>query len=296
MKLQFLFVAALIATLTSCGGENEEPDNSSKQKGPEAKEEVASCRHIISESTKDYPMTLRSDKDMIIYDRMILEIEINADGSFTIEGEKADWDDLEEEVNRFFKMNRDLGNARTSSYLNDKNYRGANYPFFNYFDRKSYQSYIDRLREMAETDMKAGLYAQRHIRRIKAFDAVSDEELAFINLGALIRYVHPDDLPQDKIDEFEQHLADYICAMRNELAQEKFGKSYHIIRLNARKDDESQKQILYLQEMYPAYLLRLKESELEEPEMPAIPEPVPPKPEPIEVIEDTEDERDAIPR
>ncbi|PWL33008.1 MAG: hypothetical protein DCO96_01260 [Fluviicola sp. XM-24bin1] len=288
MKLHYLFIAVCLTILTSCGGESESDVTLRDTNNTQKPQQPIDYQHIITESTNDYPMALRSDKDMVVYPRMLMDLELAADGTLTIRGEKSDWDGLKSEIITFFNGNRYLGNKKTSLYIRDGQYRYYNYPFFSYFTRDSYQSFIEQLKKNAETDLKVALYLQRHVRRIKAFDALDDgQEIGFIDLGALIRYAISDGVSEDKVSELETQIATNIYNMRNELAQEKFGTSYQVIRVNSGKDATAKKQFLYLQEMYPAYLQRVKTSDLEEPVMTL--STVPPPPPPVEEIKVTED-------
>ncbi|XOV65872.1 MAG: hypothetical protein ACFHU9_09570 [Fluviicola sp.] len=289
MKFQYLLIATLIVALTSCNSESESTEKKKNKNKAGIISQTVEYQHIILESTNDYPMTLRSVQDEVVYDRMILDIRLKADGSFTIENENADWDDLEEEVQKFFEMNRKLSTAQTTKYFKNPDYKGYKYPFFTRFSRDSYQSYVDQLSKMAENDMNAGVYLQRHARRIKAFDAVDDKELAFINPLVIIRYVYPDDFEKDKLASFEKVLAKAIVELREELAAEKFNTTYENIRKSAHTDGDARRRLLYLQEMYPAYLMQVKESELEVPEKIKVPMVAPP-PQP-ELIEVTEEEK-----
>jgi len=290
MKFHYLLAIALIASLISCGSEPKTPEkNDNRDKIVPVKVDY---QHIINESTNDYPVTLRAIEDMMIHERMVLNIELAKDGSFTIRSEKGDWNTLKEEMNLFFNANRDLHNVTASAYVKDKSYRYNNYPFFSSFDIASYQSYIDRLTEMVKTDPNAKLYLQRHSRRIKAFQAVSETELPFIDLRALIRYVYSDSISEDKLKTFEEHMAKNIFEMRNELALDKFGINYGQIRNKASVDGDARRQLLYLQEMYPAYLLRLKESELDiVPEPPMEMPPIPTPPPSVNIIEEENQDR-----
>ncbi|MCR9171851.1 MAG: hypothetical protein NXI10_05125 [bacterium] len=279
MKLYFSFLALFVIALASCvsKSENESIPPKGKDKIVPVHEDF---RHIITESKNDYPMALRSDKDILLYDRMILEIEMKSDGSLMIEGEKADWKTLKDEMNLFFNANRELTNTETSWRKKNDNHSGGNYPYFQRFTRDSYASYIEQLKKMAEKEMKAGIYLQRHARSIKAFDAVDDNSLPFLNPLSLIRYVYSDEVTKEKVTELEDHLAKNLFKMRDELAQEKFGKGYDLIRSKAATNSESAKQLLFLQEMYPAYFLGLKASELEEVKLPEPPKmPAPPREE-----------------
>lgn len=289
MKIHYWLFLGLFAALISCGDNTETSENGAKQRKDGIISNEPDYSHIINESLNDYPQTLRSDKDIELYDRMVLEIELKGDGSFTIEGKKSDWEDLKEQMDMFYNMNRKLTNEQTAAALKNDGFAGINYPFFNQFTRESYQSFIDQLSKMAETDMKAGLYLQRHSRRIKAFEAVPDERLAFINPLCVIRYVCPDDLPDEHLAKFEEELAKNLYEMRNDLAQEKFGKHYDLIRNKAAADGEARRQLLYLQEMYPAYLMRAKTSELETPEEIEMPK-MPPPPKEVIVTEENREE------
>lgn len=289
MKFHYLFAALLLTSLFSCDAESDTPEKTeNKGRVVAAKRDY---QHIIAESQNDYPTALRSIKDVEIYDRDVLEIHITEDGSFTIEGKKANWKILDEEVDKFFNMNRNLSSAQTAEFIRDENYEGASYPFFTQMTKPEFQSFIDQLTRMSETDMQAGLYLQRHSRSFKAFER-GHSQLSFMYPMAVIRYVHSDDLAEDKLLEFENHLAKNLYEMREQLAQEWFGVSYESIRQKATKSDEGRLDLLYLQEMYPAYLLKIKESELEISEMPE-PPPPPPVPEPPIEIEIIDDERDA---
>lgn len=284
MKFHHLLAATLFTLLSSCVGESEKEETANNEKNDFIAPVTEDYQHIIAESTNDYPLILRSEMDIEILDRNIMEIVIGLDGSFTIEGDSADWDDLDEEVRMFFEINRRLSADQYSKLKNDKYYKGVSYPFFTRFTRESYQSYINQLTKMAETDAKAGLYLQRHVRRFKAFDAVEDQELPYISPLAVIRYVHPDDYPQEKLLEFETKLAQIIYSLRGDLAIDKFKTNYRNIRARVGADGDARRQLLYLQEMYPAYLLRLKESETEvlEPALEPMPVPTPAPSEDIE--------------
>lgn len=267
MKFQYLLGVIMLGALIACGETTENPTTFQKTESKQLSQQAPDFRHVITESTNDYPMALRSDKDMTVYPRMILDIDLAEDGSFTIRGEEANWDVLKTEMDLFFNANRNLGKVKSAELKKDESYEFNNYPFFNYFNKDSYQSFIDRLVVMAETDMKAGLYLQRHIRRIKAFKIDSLAQLGFINLGALVRYSHPEGIEESKIAELENHLAQNLCDMRDAMAQKLFGKTYEGIRTKSTVDARAQQELLFLQEMYPAYLERveLKEKDISTP-------------------------------
>lgn len=284
MKRTLLICCILPTFFLSCSEETSEKEVKSKEFKSTEELNARDYNHIITESTSDYPTTLRSAKNLLLNGRMILEITLDSSGGFNIEGKPGNWEMLKVEVDLFFDANRELGTSQTKAAIKNEDYRYNDYPFYSYFTKRSYNNFIKQLSEMAESDMSAALYLQRHSRRIKSFDAVEDREIGFINPLAMIRYSGDSTISEELFAELEKHLAQYIYELRSELAYDKFNTNYEMIRRKAQTDKAARLQLLYLQEMYPAYLMRVTGNIQDQIEsIPPPPMPIPPPTE--EIIE-----------
>lgn len=270
--MKYLYLLLLILLLiTSC--QNEE---TSEIQGKESVRKTVdkSFAHILTEAYEEQPSIHYTDKNTFCKKRMSLHIELDDEGDMTISGRAALLDDLIIEIQKFYFANRELGAKQSKENQGNKKYKFHNYPFFNYFDRDGFESFLEPLKKMAKTDSMAKIYYDNHKDRILAFEAVEGATTPFIEFGSLISIHFSQNVIEQRVSEVENKVAEVICLSRNEIAEELFGRSYYLIREKAIKNDpEAVNQLVYLQEMIPAYI---KKASIEN--LPALDYPITPPP------------------
>lgn len=280
--MQLLAFSSLF--LLSCGEKTDEP-TTKKESNQEISEPDKNYDHVLSEAYIGQRSLHYFDDNAILSQRQVLEVKINDDGTLTINREPATTDDLKPEMHKFYFANRHLGATRTQAYRENDSYQFSDYPFFNYFDRNSFQTYLNQLEKMAKRDSTAKRYLEINKSRFKIFQITRDETLPLLEFGALISIQHSDSVNDSRIAEVENTIAEIICSFRDEVAQEKFGTDYYRIRDMARKEDQAKIEIAYLREMIPAYIMKTNSKDVATNEM-QLPPMSPPPSEEIQVKED----------
>ncbi len=288
MKTYFFIFIAVLFSLIGCTDKSEESTKKTKDKevinAPEP-----SYNHILSEAYDEKKSIHYFDPNVTVYERMILPIDIDENGAMRLNGRSSSYEELAAEMRLFYFANKELGQRMTTVHHDDEFYKYKHYPFFVYFDKASFKSYLDRLESMAKNDSIAQKYLTLHRSRITSFDAVDDGiVLPFLEFGALIKIGYQEETDPAAIAEVENKVAENIHAFRNEIAQEEFGTSYDRIRDMARKEPNSKIQLMYLKEMVPAYIIKgnTEQTSTSLKEKP----PLPPPP-PVETIVVEENER-----
>ncbi|GAB5417562.1 MAG: hypothetical protein Crog4KO_08340 [Crocinitomicaceae bacterium] len=289
MKTFFFILTAALFVLNGCSDIKEDLTEE-----PTEKEEITETEptydHILSEAYDEQKSIHYFDPNVMVYERMILPIEIDENGAFRLNGRSSSFDELAAEMRLFYFANKDLGQRMTNVHRDDEFYKYKHYPLFVYFDKAGFKSYLDRLESMAKNDSTAQKYLKCHQSRFKSFQVVEEGTvLPFLEFGALISIGFEEETDPEAIAEVENKVAENIHAFRNEIAQEEFGTSYERIRDMARKEPTSKMQLMYLKEMVPAYIMKgngdqLSSSLMQEP-------PLPPPP-PMESITIKENEPD----
>jgi hypothetical protein len=271
--IQLLAISSLL--LFSCA---EKTDESTTKK--ESKEEVVAIDHSYDHILDEAYLARRSlhyfDDNAVVSKRMILAVTIDDDGSLKINDNAASMEDLSSEMRNFYFANRELGAGKTQAYRENDSYAFSDYPFFNYFDQNSFQTYLNQLEKMARRDSTAKRYYAINKRRFSSFQATDGEILPFLEFGALISIQYSDSVEDSRLAEIENKIAETICSFRNKIAQEKFGTDYYHIREMGPKETEYRVKMTYIREMIPAYILKTNRKDIKATEMQLPPMPPPP--------------------
>lgn len=289
MKTYFFAAISTLFVLSGCSNpvDDSEVDLETKEEMAEA---GPSYEHILSEAYTGQKSIHYFDPNITLYKRMVLRLEIDENGALRLNERSSSFKELAVEMRFFYFANKDLGQRMTTVHRNDEFYKYKHFPFFVYFDKASFKSYLDRLELMAKNDSIAQKYLQNHQSRFKSFDAVEEKTvLPFLEFGALISIRYEEETDPAAIAEVENKVAENIYVFRDEIAQEEFGTSYARIRDMARKEPTSKVQLSYLREMVPAYIMKGNAEELssifeEAPILLTPPDPVPP---PMEEVKAT---------
>ena len=255
MKIVTLLPLLLLLTLPACQDTHDSEPYVKQDKTTNVK---PSSDHILIEAYEEQRSVHYFDPNVLVYDRMILTVALNAQGQLFVNGQPSSYDALLQEVHNFYQANRDLGPKLTKEKKEDPYYNWRNYPFFNYFDKDSFKSYLDQLQLMAKTDDMAQQHYMYHQKRFKSFEAVPDGTvLPFMEFGALILIRHHETTEDSKIDALQKKIANHIYVIRDIMAQQEFSQPYDIIRNKAANNDaKAIHQLICLQEMVPAYIMK----------------------------------------
>lgn len=298
-----LFTFLSFALLFGC---NETPDLTSEEDTSSETDSPNSRGYLTDEEQLQMIIDEMDDHSTIlaayslaheVRRRQVLTIRMNGSNELLIrQQDRVELDDLGELIEDFYLMNRRLGPSRTQTFRSNDNYKGFDFPFYNYSTEKDYPGRLAYYTQL-DIDKRAKKWILEYEKSIqKCFGVVDEPYLAIIEPNAHIRLEYGPGTRSSFVDSVKHEIAAAIYDLRNELSSKYFNATYGIFAQREyfcldRKGSECTGDTLnYLRVMIPCLVIDTSKKPpkfidkkfLEQPQSPPMPPldvPLPPSEE-----------------